>query len=55
MKSVASMIEEKIQQFDMRREHDLEAHQREEKVDEFECRDVHISTDASCSLVSEVG
>ncbi|TXG64089.1 hypothetical protein EZV62_011083 [Acer yangbiense] len=51
IKSIVDVIEEKIQQFDGSRKQSTGTCQRVEKLDEFECRDVHISTDANTSLV----
>ncbi|KAK2664848.1 hypothetical protein Ddye_003422 [Dipteronia dyeriana] len=51
IKSFVDVIEEKIQQFDGGRKQSEGTRQRVEKLDEFECRDVHISTDANTSLV----
>ncbi|KAK1558509.1 hypothetical protein Q3G72_003169 [Acer saccharum] len=51
IKLIVDVIEEKIQQFDGSRKQSTGTCQRVEKLDEFECRDVHISTDANTSLV----
>lgn len=52
IKSIVNVIEEKIQQYDGNSKQCNCP--RGEHLDESECRDVHISTDAKNSLVSKV-
>lgn len=54
MKSIINMVEEKIRQFDVITEQTLGPSQRIINLDENECRDVHINTDADSALVSKV-
>ncbi|XP_031273474.1 centrosomal protein of 128 kDa isoform X2 [Pistacia vera] len=52
--SISDMIQENIQQFDVGRGQNTGTNQRDENLDEYECHDVHISTDANTSLVSKM-
>ncbi|KAL5790402.1 hypothetical protein ACOSQ2_005290 [Xanthoceras sorbifolium] len=54
IKSIIDVIEEKNQQFNGGRKQSTGTCHRDEKLDEFECRDVHISTDANTSLLSKM-
>lgn len=51
---MADVIQETMQQFDVGRGQNIGTDLRNEKLEEYECRDVHISTDANTSLVSKV-
>ncbi|XP_044489155.1 ciliary rootlet coiled-coil protein 2-like [Mangifera indica] len=53
IKSMADVIQETMQQFDVGRGQNIGTDLRNEKLEEYECRDVHISTDANTSLVSK--
>lgn len=52
IKSIMNMVEEKFCQFDAVREQRLT--HGNEKLDDNECRDVHVTSDANYKLVSEV-
>lgn len=55
IKSISDVIEEKTQHCDdVIRGQNTGTYQRETKLDEFECRDVHINNDADTNLVSQV-
>ncbi|KAH9655637.1 Myosin heavy chain-like protein [Citrus sinensis] len=54
IKSISDVIEEKTQHCDdVIRGQNTGTYQRETKLDEFECRDVHINNDADTNLVSQ--
>ncbi|KAH9695144.1 Myosin heavy chain-like protein [Citrus sinensis] len=54
IKSISDVIEEKTQHCDdVIRGQNTGTYQRETKLDEFECRDVHINNDANTNLVSQ--
>lgn len=54
IKSISDVIEEKTQHCDdVIRGQNTGTYQRETKLDEFECRDVHINNDAKTNLVSQ--
>lgn len=54
LKSIIEEVEEKIRQFDAGRERNLESSQRDLKLDESECRDVHVSNVGDRRSVAEV-
>uniref|UniRef100_A0A5B6YQB4 Putative myosin-10 isoform X1 n=1 Tax=Davidia involucrata TaxID=16924 RepID=A0A5B6YQB4_DAVIN len=53
LKSIVDVIEEKLRQLDVNREQNLKSPQRDVKLDESECRDVHVNTDASSDSIKE--
>lgn len=54
LKSIIDVVEEKIRQLDADREQNLEPPQRDLKLYENECRDVHVSIVGDHNSVAEV-
>lgn len=54
MKSIVDAIEKKVRQFEVRKVQSSESPQEDEKLDEYECRDVHMTSEASFDLLSKV-
>lgn len=54
MKSIVDVIEENIRQFEVSRVQSLRPPQGDEKLEEYEFRDVHMATDAGSDLLSKV-
>jgi len=54
MKSIVDVMEEKIRQFEESRVRSLRPPQGDEKLEEYECRDVHMAIDAGSHLLSKV-
>lgn len=53
MKSIVDVIEENIRQFEVSRVQSLRPPQGDEKLEEYEFRDVHMATDAGSDLLSK--
>ncbi|XP_059653003.1 uncharacterized protein LOC132300087 isoform X1 [Cornus florida] len=53
LKSTIDVIEEKIRQLDVAREQKLESPRKDVKLDESECRDVHVNTDTGSDLINQ--
>ncbi|XP_062176354.1 uncharacterized protein LOC133881440 isoform X2 [Alnus glutinosa] len=53
MKSIVDVMEEKIRQFEESRVRSLRPPQGDEKLEEYECRDVHMAIDAGSHLLSK--
>jgi hypothetical protein len=54
MNSIVDAIDEKIRQFEVSRVQSLRPPQGDDKLEENECRDVHMATDAGFNLLSKV-
>lgn len=54
MNSIVDAIDEKIRQFEVSRVQSLRPPQGDDKLEENECRDVHMATDAGSNSLSKV-